>query len=82
MSVQGDAVAVDLAGAVGAWAFDEQDVGVVETSLEVDGPAAGLVQAARVVDVDGLAGTLEFPCLATSMMLCMFEPTCVHASSL
>jgi hypothetical protein len=61
VSVQGDAVAVDLAGAVWAWAFDEQDIGVIEATLEVDGAAAGLVQAARVVDVDSLAGTLEFP---------------------
>jgi hypothetical protein len=59
VSVQGDAVAVDLAGAVGARALDEQDVGVVEAGLEVDGSAAGLVQAAWVVDIDGLAATLE-----------------------
>ena len=65
MSIQSDAVAVDLARAVWAWAFDEQDVGVVETSLKVDGSAARLVQAAWVVDVDGLAGTLWFPRSAT-----------------
>ena len=77
MSVQGDTVAVDLAGAVWAWALDEQDVGVIETSLEVDGAAAGLVQAARVVDVDGLAGTLKFARLAKSIVLtCLNEPVC------
>jgi hypothetical protein len=59
VSVQVDRVAVRLARAVFAWTLNEHDVGIVESTLEVDRSAARLVEAAWVADVDGNALVLS-----------------------